>query len=322
MPKPYSEDLRWRTVWLNVVRGMTSYEIADTLFMCERSVQRYLSFFHTTGSVTPKKSTGGPDKILSEFEQFSILQTLIHNPSTFLHELQSQLYDTTGKWVHASTICRTIHQYNFTHKKVQVIALQRSEEARIQFMAEVSGYHPDMFIWVDETGSDKRNSIRSYGYALRGMRPVCHHLRVGSRRISAIPVMTTRGIEDVYTTTNSVNGEIFEQFIVECVLPIILPFDGNNPRSVLVLDNASIHHLERIEEIIGGVGARIIFLPPYSPDLMPLEEVFAKVKSILKANDKAYVTTSNQMANLLVKMAFCTVTNNDCLHYIHHAGYL
>ena len=134
-------------------------------------------------------------------------------------------------------------------------------------MAEVSSYHPDMLIWVDETGSDRQHSIRSYGYALRGMRPVCHHLNVGGRHVSAIPVMTTRGIESVFTTTDHVNGDLFEHFICECVLPIILPFDGNNPRSILVMDNASIHHLERIEEIITGVGARILFLPPTVPTL-------------------------------------------------------
>ena len=67
------------------------------------------------------------------------------------------------------------------------------------------------------------------------------------------------------------------------------------------MDNASIHHLERIEEFITGVGARLLFLPPYSPDLMPLEEVFSKVKSILKANDKVYAATT---PSLFVKMAF------------------
>ena len=118
-------------MWLNVVHGMSSFEIADLLCMSERSVQRYLSLFHSTGSVAPKDSIGGPDKILTGTEQFSILQSLIYNPSAFLHEIQAQLYENTGKWIHASTICRTIHQHNFTHKKIQVIALQRSEEARI-----------------------------------------------------------------------------------------------------------------------------------------------------------------------------------------------
>lgn len=299
---------------------MTLPEISEVLFMCVRSVQRYLCLFHSTGSVAPKQSSGGPAKVLSEFEEMTILQILVHYPSTTSHEVQSQLYEATGKGVHVSTICRTIHKNSFTRKKVQVIALQRSEEARVQFMAEVSAYKPDMLIWVDETGSDRRKSIRQFGYSIKGMRAVCHHLSVGGKRVSAIPVLTTRGIENVFTTTGTINGEVFEHFVCECILPIILPFDGNNPRSILVMDNASIHHLERIEEMIEGVGAKIVFLPPYSPDLVPLEEVFSKVKLTLKANDKVY--TAMTTPELLVKMAFCGITNTDCLNYIKHAGYI
>ena len=93
MPRFYSEDFRWRAVWLSIVRGHRTAEIADMLFMSERSVQRYLALFHSTGSVAPKDSTGGPGKVLSEFEQFTILQSLIHNPTMFLQKLQSQLFD-------------------------------------------------------------------------------------------------------------------------------------------------------------------------------------------------------------------------------------
>lgn len=128
--------------------------------------------------------------------------------------------------------------------------------------------------------------------------------------MSAIPVLTTRGIEDVFTTTDHVNGQMFERFVSECILTIIVAFDGNNPRCILVMDNASIHHLERIEDIITGVGAKILFLPPYSADLMPLEEIFAKVKSVLKAYDNEYTTTS--LSSLFVKMAVCCISNTDC----------
>ena len=101
-----------------------------------------------------------------------------------------------------------------------------------------ASYNPDMFIWIDETGSDRRNSIRKYGYSLRGITPRICQLRVSGKRISAIPVLTTRGIEDLYLTSGSVNGDIFEDIICRCVLPILLPFDGQNPRSVVLLDNA------------------------------------------------------------------------------------
>ena len=152
-------------------------------------------------------------------------------------------------------------------------------------MAKISMYDPDMLVWIDETGSARRNSIRQYGYSLRGMPAQVHQLQVGGRRLSAIPVLTTSGIEDVYVTSDSADGTKFEEFLFQCLLPIILPFNGINHHSVIVMDNASIHHLERVQDLITGIGARLMFLPPYSPDLMPLEEVFSKVKAVLKAND-------------------------------------
>ena len=86
------------------------------------------------------------------------------------------------------------------------------------------------------------------------------------------------------------------------------------------MDNASIHHLERVQDLITGVGAKLMFLPPYSPDLMPLEEVFAKVKAVLKANDNLYLATSTP--EIMIKLAFATVTPTDTLGYIKHAGYI
>ena len=184
MPKPYSEDLRWRAVWLNIAQGMSYSDISAVLYMSERSVQRYMELFHATGHVSATSQKRGPSKCLTEFEQFIvlqvlILQVLIHQPTSYLHEVQDQLYQSTGKWVHSSTICRLIKEHGFTRKKVRTIALQRSEQLRIEFMAEISMYDPDMLLWIDETGSARRNSIRQYGYSLRGMPACVHQLRVG-----------------------------------------------------------------------------------------------------------------------------------------------
>ena len=142
---------------------------------------------------------------------------------------------------------------------------------------------------------------------------------MNQERISAIPVLTTRGIEDLYLTSGSVNGDVLEDFICQCVLPIDLPYNGQNPRSV-VLDNASIHHLDRVQEIITMCGAKLCFLPPYSPDLMPLEEVFAKVKYMLNANASLYRVTKDP--ELLIKLTFSSATGEDCIGCSKHAGYM
>jgi len=258
--------------------------------------------------------------VLSEFEQWILIQSIIHTPTIFLHEMQHKLYTTTGRNVHVSTICRTLKHLGITRQKVKVIALQRSEDLRIKFMAEVSAFEPQMFIWIDETGMDRRNAIRSYGYSIRGLTPQTCCLKAGGKRISAIALMTMHGIEDVYLTDDSVTGETFVDFLCRCLLPIIMPFNGTNPNSIIIMDNASIHHVERVEDIITGVGARLIFLPPYSPDLNPIEEVFAKVKTFIKEHDTAFQCTSH--AHQLLKLAFTTVTPSDCYNYVQHAGYL
>ena len=150
-----------------------------------------------------------------------------------------------------------------------------------EFIAEILQFDPDMLIWLVETGSDRRNSIRVYGYAFRGLTPVQHTLRVGGKQISAIRVMTTGGIENAYIVEGGVNGDVFENFVRRSLLPILQPFNGSNPCSVVILDNASIHHLEQIEDMITVVGPLIRFMLPYSPDLMPLEEAFSQAKAFL-----------------------------------------
>ena len=166
-----------------------------------------------------------------------------------------------------------------------------------------------MLIWLDETGSDRRNSIRAYAYAFRGLTPVRHTLRVGGKRINAIGVMTTGGIEDAYIVEGGVNGDVFETFVRRSLLPILQPFNGSNPCSVVILDNASIHHLEQIEDIITGVGALIRFMPPFS-----------QAKAFLKANDSVYLATMSP--RIMVSMAFSAITQEDCIKYIQHAGYM
>ena len=94
-----------------------------------------------------------PERMLSEFEQFTLLQSLIHQPTSYLHEIQKNLFDATGVWASKSSISRTIRQQGFTHMKVESIALQRSEEKRIKFMADISHYDPEMLIRIDEMGS-------------------------------------------------------------------------------------------------------------------------------------------------------------------------
>lgn len=133
-------------------------------------------------------------------------------------------------------------------------------------------------------------------------------------------MLTSRGVEDTYLVEENVNAAKFLQFIQRCLLPILLPFDGDNPRSVVVLDNAAIHHIEAVTELISSTGALVRFLPPYSPDLNPIEEAFSKVKAYLRENDTIYSAIKD--ARLLIATGFSTITAEDCHGYFTHAGYM
>ena len=85
---------------------------------------------------------------------------------------------------------------------------------------------------------------------MRGIPPRVFTLRVRGKHYSAIGILTTDGIEDVYIAEGGVNGEVFLDFVRKSLLPILMPFDGLNTHSVVILDNASIHHVDCVVETI------------------------------------------------------------------------
>ena len=215
-----------------------------------------------------------------------------------------------------STLCTFLHKSGFTHKKLRTVALQQDRKLREQFSSEVSVFNTEMFVFVDETGSDARNKLRKKGYSIRGKPARYQTFLLRGERISAIACMSSAGLLDVKTFQGTANGETFYNFVQTHLLPHLMPYNGINPHSVVVLDNCSIHHLAEVIASIEDVGALVLFLPPYSPDLNPIEELFSKVKTTLKSFefDMAHIT---DLQTLLLS-SFTSVTVEDCNGWIAH----
>jgi hypothetical protein len=135
-----------------------------------------------------------------------------------------------------------MHKSGFTRQRLHAVATQQDAVLREQFIVDVSLYSPDMFVYIDETGADRRNQLRKYGYSLRGMPAVSKSLFYRGKRISAISCMSINGILDVKTIHETSDGDIFYDFVLKHLLLCLMPFNGVNPHSVVVLDNCSIHH--------------------------------------------------------------------------------
>ena len=138
-------------------------------------------------------------------------------------------------------------------------------------MAEISLCDVSMLVWLDESGCDDRNYQRKYGYCMRGIPPCDHCLLIRGTRYSAIQIVSVVGVHDVYIAEGNMSGERFARFVQDSLVPILIPFNCTNPRSVVVMDNASIHHMDEIVHLIETqAGAKLCYLPPYSPDLNPV----------------------------------------------------
>jgi len=143
-------------------------------------------------------------------------------------------------------------------------------------------------------------------------------LQSRGQHASAIAAMSTEGILDCYTVTGSVNSSKCVDFVQQALLPQLQPFDGVNAHTVVVLDNAAIHHVDGVVDLIESTGALAIFLPPYSPDLNPIEEAFSKLKIMLKANEELLTTLDVES---LVLHSCTAITTDNRKNWINHAGY-
>ena len=124
--------------------------------------------------------------------------------------------------------------------------------------------------------------MRQYGYALLGVTPICYHSHARGCRISAIAALSSDGLVAIELKSGNVNSEDFYDFILGNLIPNMHPYDGVAPKSVAIMDNCSIHHVNAVSDMFRAAG---IFLPPYSPDYNPIELAFSSVKYFLKEHD-------------------------------------
>ena len=186
-------------------------------------------------------------------------------------------------------------------------------------MSQIFLFKRDMFVWVDETGCDNRTYIRKFGYSLIGTTPTYTRLLARGQRYNAIAGMSSSKVIALEVKTGTVNGEDFFDFIRGTLIPQMLPFNGQNPNSILVLDNCAIHHITEVRDVLQSSGILTLFLPPYSPDLNPLEEAFSYVKQYMKKHDELLQIIPNP--STIINAAFDSITTHHTHAWISNAGY-
>ncbi len=169
---------------------------------------------------------------------------------------------------------------------------------------------PRRLVFIDETWA-KTNMTRTHGRALRGQRLVAKAPHGRWTTLTFIAALRCDRIDAPLVLDGPINGEWFHAWVEQLLIPTLTPGD------IVVLDNLGSHKGKAVRKAIRKAGAHLLFLPPYSPDLNPIEQVFSKLKTLLrKADERTVEDTWRRIGSLLDRF-----TSAECSNYLRHAGY-
>ncbi len=181
---------------------------------------------------------------------------------------------------------------------------------RVFWRRSVVQFDAKRFVFLDETWA-KTNMVRTHGRALYGHRlfePVPH----GHWNTTTVLMgLRSNGIVSPLVVDGPINGSVFLAWVQQHLCMEL------RPKDIVVMDNLSAHKVTGISEAIERAGAQVRYLPPYSPDLNPIENLFSKFKSLLRSEAARTVNALwNAVGRLIDKF-----DPAECLRYILHAGY-
>ena len=247
-------------------------------------------------------------------------QLVAEQPDITLAELEDRLAKkkiTVGK----SSISRFLHHLKLPFKKKScgqpsriartwpppVRALQRRQKR----------LDPRRLVFIDET-SVSTTITRLYGRAPQGERLVQKVLHGNWKTVTFIAALRHDRVTAPFVLEGAMNGETFKAYVEQFLAPTLKKDD------IVFMDNASVHMVEGVEEAIEARGAILFYLPAYSPDLNPIEQLFAKLKSMLRKiaayslKQAAYTVDSLCAA---IASSLTKISRSECAAYLANSGY-
>lgn len=164
--------------------------------------------------------------------------------------------------------------------------------------------------FIDETGCNIAMT-RRFGRARPGVRVEDAIPRNSGRNVTVLGALSCDGLDAVMTVDSATDAEVFRAYVNSVLVPTLQAGD------VVVMDNLSAHKVAGIEQAIEAAGARLIYLPPYSPELSPIENCWSKLKASLR---KAKARTRQALDDAL-KNAISCITVKDATGWFNHCGY-
>ena len=185
------------------------------------------------------------------------------------------------------------------------------QRARRAWREASPGWDVEKLVFLDETGA-ATNMTRGYGRAPKGQRCIASAPLGHWQTTTFVAALRRQRLTAPMLTDGPMDGEVFLAYVQNFLCPTLQPGD------IVVLDNLGSHKVEGIREAIEAVGATLRYLPPYSPDLNPIEKLFAKLKALLR---KAAERNTDALWTEIGKLLEC-FPPNECDNYFASSGYV
>ena len=152
---------------------------------------------------------------------------------------------------------------------------------------------------------------RTHGRCLRGKRLVADAPQGRWHTLTFLAALRADRIDAPCVIDGPINGQSFLAYVEQLLVPTLSPGD------IVIIDNLGSHKGKAVRRAIRAAGAKLFFLPPYSPDLNPIEQVFAKLKTLLRKAAERTVEATGQRIGAILRC----FTPAECANYIRNAGY-
>ena len=181
---------------------------------------------------------------------------------------------------------------------------------RERWRADQPGWDPDRLVFVDETWAST-NMARRYGRCPKGERLVCPVPHGHWKTTTFVAALRVGGLTAPVVIDGAMTGDLFVAYVRQQLVPTLRPGD------VVIMDNLVCHKRAAVRAAIEAAGASLRYLPPYSPDLNPIELAFAKLKRLLR---EAGERTVEGLWTFLGR-ALDAFAPDECRNYFRHDGY-
>jgi transposase len=169
---------------------------------------------------------------------------------------------------------------------------------------------PERFIFVDEMGANTSLSVLR-AWSRRGERAYCSVPRNRGKNTTLLASMSMEGMGPSLAVEGTTSATVFETYVKKVLAPTL------RPGQIVVMDNLSAHKGARVRDLVAQRGCELLYLPPYSPDLNPIEEAFSKMKGILRRAE----ARSREALIEAIGRALEAITSRDARGFFGHCGY-